>query len=245
MPTPADPILANLRRVDVERVLRASTPGLAAKVDAIKHYQQRRFCLTYADLLVSDRYGPAARFFLNELYGPRDFSERDAQFAKVVPAMVRLFPQSVIETIAALAELHGLSERLDTAMGAALHFPSVDAKTYILAWQHGGDSAARETQIGLTVNLGKSLDELTRKPILRRSLQMMRGPAVAAGLGELQGLLECGFDAFGVMRGAQHFLEIVGSRERSLANWLFAVKVDGLDASRFDQHLPPSSALTP
>ena len=32
------------------------------------------------------RYAGAARFFLDELYGPGDFSQRDAQFARVVPA---------------------------------------------------------------------------------------------------------------------------------------------------------------
>ena len=46
---------------------------------------------------------------LDELYGPQDFSDRDAQFARVVPALVRLFPQELVETVAVLARLHALS----------------------------------------------------------------------------------------------------------------------------------------
>jgi hypothetical protein len=241
MSTAANPILAHFRRVDAERLLRVSTPGLAAKVDAIKHYQHRRFSLTYADLLGSDRYGPAASFFLNELYGPRDFAERDAQFAKVVPAIVRLFPRQLVDTVAALAELHELSEHLDTAMGIALPSVDVNAEAYTLAWQRSSDLTGRERQIALMVDLGRSIDSLTRKPLLRKSLQMMRSPAQAAGLGQLQGLLESGFDAFGWMRGAEEFLATVESRERSLAIRLFTTKRDDrarVEADRVWEGLP-------
>ena len=88
----ANSILNHLRTVDAERERRDASPGLAARVQALKRYQQRRFAHTYDDLLKTSRYGPAARFFLDELYGPRDYSERDAQFARVVPALARLSP---------------------------------------------------------------------------------------------------------------------------------------------------------
>lgn len=74
----------------------------------------------------------------------------------------------------------------------------------------------------LTVHLGESLDRLTRKPLLRHSLRMMRGPAKAAGFAHLQGLLEAGFDAFQSMSGAREFLSVVAQRERLLAAALYA-----------------------
>jgi hypothetical protein len=221
-----------LQRVDAERALRRNSLELASRVNAVKSYQHQRFAHTYADLLCGERYGPAARFFLDELYGPRDFSQRDAQFAKVVPTMVRLFPRALVETVEALAELHALSEHLDTAMGAALHGDDIDAVTYTRAWQASSTPDARERQIALTIELGRSLDRLTRKPLLRQSLRMMRGPAAAAGLGELQRLLEAGFDSFSAMRGAQEFLAIVNTRERALAQRLFDVDGAGWLHSR-------------
>ncbi len=58
----------------------------------------------------------AARFFLDDLYGPEDFTRRDEQFARVVPGLVRLFPQEIVGTVISLGELHALSEQFDTAM---------------------------------------------------------------------------------------------------------------------------------
>ena len=91
MPATAESILGFLEIVASEGKARAASPALLKRVQAVKAYQQRRFSHTYADLLATPRYGGAARFFLQELYGPGDFSSRDAQFARVVPALVRLF----------------------------------------------------------------------------------------------------------------------------------------------------------
>jgi hypothetical protein len=138
-----------------------------------------------------------------------------------VPALVRLFPREVVETVATLAQLHALSERLDTMMGAKLQGSAVDATAYVLAWRSAGHPAEREMQIALTLSVGQSLDELTRKPLLRHSLRMMRGPARAAGLAALQTFLESGFDTFLAMRGAKEFLCTVSTREHQLCETLF------------------------
>ena len=80
MPFSAVSIQKSLRFVQAEHERRERLPSLATKVRAIKAYQQRRFAHTYADMLASARYGGAARFFLEELYGPGDFRNRDRQF---------------------------------------------------------------------------------------------------------------------------------------------------------------------
>jgi hypothetical protein len=215
-------ILEQLKTVDDERERRASTPELSLAVNDLKTFQQRRFAHTYADLLISARYGAAARFFLDELYGPSDFSHRDAQFARVVPALVRLFPNEIVETVAALAELHALSERLDTAMAEQLNPGQITATDYIRAWQATGREPDRLAQIKLTLAVATRLDRFTRKPLLRNSLRLMRGPARASGLGELQRFLEAGFDTFRAMSGAHEFIATVDARERALASALFA-----------------------
>jgi hypothetical protein len=216
----AQSILEQLEGVAAERARRAADPVLVARTAELKHYQQRRFAKTYADLLASARYAAASRFFLEELYGPRDFTERDAQFARVVPALVRLFPSELVDTVAELASLHALTERLDSAMAAALDSAPIDARAYAAAWRTTGEPALREQQVALTVAIGTSLDRLTRKPLLRGTLHLMRGPARAAGLGALQAFLESGFDTFKTMNGADEFLETVAARERALASAL-------------------------
>jgi hypothetical protein len=232
MSSPANAILGHLRTVAAERTRRDASPELAARVLALKHYQQQRFGRTYADLLVSPRYGCASRFFLEELYGPRDFSERDAQFARVVPAIVRLFPDEIVGTVQTLADLHALSETLDSETASHLSATAIDAPSYIAAWQATGRESERERQIALTLAVGELLDVLTRNPLVRHTLRMMRGPARAAGLGELQNFLETGFDAFKAMHGAREFLDDIGTRERALARALFGVDLDAPDAAR-------------
>ena len=70
--------------------------------------------------------------------------------------------------------------------------PSIDAAAYAQAWRQCGDAPGRQAQIDLTVAVGTALDALTRKPLLRQSLRMMRGPAQLAGLADLQHyFLEC------------------------------------------------------
>lgn len=224
-------ILAHLATVDLERRQREGVPGLGAKVAAVKAFQQRRFEKTYADLLGSPRYGAAARFFLDELYGPGDFTQRDAQFARVVPALVRLFPQEIVETVAALGALHALSEQLDTSLAAQLQTSVLDGPAYVRAWQAAGRAEDRDQQISLTLDVAERLDRLTQRMLVRNSLRLMRAPARAAGLSDLQRFLESGFESFRAMRGAQEFISTVRARERALASQLFSTSSTDPDAS--------------
>lgn len=215
-------ILANLQQVASLRREREIDAGLAAGTLAVKRFQHERFRLSYADLLARPDRRAAATFFLEELYGPHDFSARDAQFERIVPALVRLFPTEVVHTVRQLAELHALSERLDSAMAGRLRDATLDKDLYRGLWQQTGEPAARQRQIDLMLAVGRGLVRYTRNPVLRTALRMMRGPAELAGLAALQQFLERGFDTFRGMSDAQDFLQTIASREATIAAWLFA-----------------------
>lgn len=215
-------ILCHLEAVAAQRRLRAADAALDHRVREVKQFQHTRFERSYADLLSQPRYARAARFFLEELYGPGDFAARDDQFARVVPALVRLFPQEIVDTVAELGELHALSESLDTAMGQALAAPRLDADEYGRIWRAVARAPDRERQITLMLAVGSDLERYTGRTLLRHSLRLMRGPASAAGLGALQRFLETGFDTFREMGGAEYFLRTISQRERALAAQLFA-----------------------
>ena len=214
-------ILGHLQSVQAARGARAADAQHAARVTAVKAYQRARFARSHADLLANARYAAAARFFLDDLYGPQDFAERDAQFVRIVPALVRLFPQDIVATVESLAALHALSESLDDDMARQVQSELVDATAYQRAWQATGRAADRVHQIDLVLQLGRQLDHYTRNRLLRHTLRLMRGPARAAGLGSLQAFLERGFDTFGSMQGAGEFLALVEQRERALMQALF------------------------
>jgi hypothetical protein len=218
----ASAILARLEEVQLQRQARARDPALGERVQAVKAYQHRRFEHTHAALLEQPRYAAATRFFLDDLYGPQDFALRDAQFARVVPALVRLFPTKIVSTVNDLARLHALSEGLDSDMGRALPPGAVTASRYAQAWRSTGRAADREAQLALVLQLGRQLDQYTRSRLLRNSLRLMRKPAQGAGLAALQQFLERGFDTFAAMDGADDFLARIEAPERALIADLFA-----------------------
>ena len=222
MTASAEQIHQSLEAVARLRQLRATNPPLAAAATAVKRFQAQRFEATYPDLLTNPRYRPAAGFFLDEIYSDKDYAERDQQFARIANSIAKLFPQSVVHTAAAMADVHALTEQLDDAMARAYlalpkgvggHPGQINAAQYVTCWRQVCGLPDRQRQLDLVLALGQSLDSLTRKPGLRTLLKLMRGPAVAAGLSSLQRFLEAGFDAFQTMRGADEFLKLIAERE--------------------------------
>lgn len=206
------------------RASRAADPA-AADYPALKEWQAGRLAATYADLLASERYRPAAEFFLSDLYGPKDFRSRDEELARVVPVMVRVLPARALLTLLEAVKMDMLSESLDTDMVLALRKThregDIDLPAYVAAYRACGRREDREQQIALVDRIGKTLDRLTRMPLIRVSLRLMHGPAHLAGLGELHSFLQRGFDAFSFMNGADEFLAIVTARETALMReWL-------------------------
>jgi hypothetical protein len=163
-------------------------------------------------MLASPRYGRAASFFLDDLYGPDGLHQaRHAVCARGAGAGAAV-PADIVGTVVSLADLHALSETLDTADGCVLPVrPPSPAQRYGQAWRTVGQPEKRERQIALMMAVGSALDRYTRNPLLRHSLRLMRGPAHAAGLGVLQAFLESGFDTFREMRGAAPFLDTVAT----------------------------------
>lgn len=211
-------------RVDEIRQWAANDPIRHAALLTVKSLQAKRFAGTYSDLLRSNEYGDAARFFLEDLYSDKDYSQRDAQFSRIAGALQRLFPQQVIATAVSLAQLHLLTEDLDWQMAEqwCCHAPEQsdsNAARYIACWRSVGRYDSRIQQLDVVLAVGKDLDRLTQTPGLRLMLRMMRSPAKAAGLGSLQNFLECGFDTFAKMSGKGHsadeFLNTIRTRESS------------------------------
>ena len=213
-----------MQAVSLLRRSRMADPELHAACLEVKRFQAQRFTATYADLLDSPRYQQAAHFFLNELYGDKDYAQRDQQFSRIANAIARLFPKAVVETAAALAEVHALTEALDDRMAQQwlLYRAGGQTARYIRCWRAVDDMAARRRQLQMVLHLGQELDQLTHRRGLRSLLKMMRTPAVAAGLSALQNFLEAGFDAFSQMKGATEFLNVVEARESALIHSLFS-----------------------
>jgi hypothetical protein len=217
-------IEAQLDAAAAARDVLAGKPDAAARREALRVWQAARLARTHEDLLKSRRYGGTAAFFLADIYGPKDLSRHEKAMRRIMPLTLAVLPVAGLETVADAFELNALSESLDAAMLVALgdkvfHLTDED---YAAAYRTVNRHADRERQIELILHLGQSLDRLTKKPLIGATLTMMRGPAAAAGLSDLQDFLERGYTAFRKMNGADEFLSRIVTRERVLLAGTFA-----------------------
>ena len=210
----------NFLRARAARNAANSAPLTAADRMAVRAFQQARLANTHADLLASIEFGPAAHFFLTELYPTADLTQRDADIERVIKILVKFLPDKALATLAAALEMDALSEQLDGEMVTALRAQQtdnealrIDAKRYRATYRRVGQPEQRLQQIMLTQSIGGALDQLARKPLLRALLRMMRAPAVAGGVGGLHEFLERGYAAFAHMKDGQAFIESIATRE--------------------------------
>ena len=231
MSTAANTLRGHLAQVADLRLI-GIDPILAEAFAAVRHIQVLRFKHTYGDFLLSSKHSAATSFFLEELYGNHDFAARDQQFARIAGAIERLFPERVMAIAVQMAQVHALTELLDWEMARhwvalaeqdSIKTPLQQAKQYVKCWQATGRAADRNLQLQGVLDMGLRLDGVVHTVGLRTALRLMRTPAQAAGLGQLQTVLEDGFDAFKAMGNAGPFLSAVKSRELAWMDSMFAL----------------------
>jgi hypothetical protein len=217
----AERLSAALTRVIALRERHDADATLALPWRELKHWQSQRLRRTYPDLFSQPRYRIAGDFFLGEIYGARDFSQRDREALRVVPRLARMLPERAVETLMLAVELDEMSEQLDVRVAAQVCLP-IDDAGYALAYARAGTPEERRAQIDHVERIGRALEKLARLPLLTGMLHLMRGPAEAAGLSHLHLFLQRGFDAFKAMGPAGEFLQTIRERETRLMERLFA-----------------------
>lgn len=193
----------------------------------LQTWQTQRLERSFARFLQDPARRPAAHFFLSDVYGDRDFSQRDADIARVMPMMQRLLPSALVGTVTDGIELGALTHALDLRMAQALQQLSprrrkIDEALYATAYRTVGLPRLRARQIELIDHVGQGLAGALRMPGVSMLLKLSRVPAKAAGLGELQMFLERGFQAFASLDDAQAFLADIRQHESAAMARLFA-----------------------
>ena len=217
-----------LRMVAAERAAAKRDPALLSARVALKRYQSARLTQTHADLLANPNTRDAARFFLEELYGSHDLSQRDVDLERIIPTLQKMLSYQSLQTITEAIVLDALSERLDTAMARVLGTDFTEGM-YIAAYRTATTRAEREHQLELVQQLGGSLCELVTIPLLAVTLSIMKGPAKLAGLGDLHKFLERGFSTFKKMKKPMQFVETIVGRERQVMAKIYNGRPDPFD----------------
>lgn len=209
-----------------------SSEGLTPQQEALSRWQTARLSSTYADFSRHKRFRPAIKFFLEDLYGTADFTQRDTDIERVYPIMVRVLSENAMHSLSLAVELHALTQQLDSElitvlterMGIALGDPAVslDRETYAKAYRGCDNYELRARQISLIHETGHLLDEVVGHPVIYVTAKLARAPAKAAGFGELQDFIERGLKAFRRMKGAEPFLTAIKEREFFILDQIYS-----------------------
>ena len=204
-----------------------SGTSLDPKVAMLRAWQSRRLARTYQDLLADERHRPACEFFLDDIYGPYDFSQRDHDIEQMYAFTRRFVPDSMLRPLAVTVELHQLSETLDRQLLDVLLDPlgvvdTITPELYAEGYRLCDNYATRVYQIELIEQVCERIDGIVRNPLTGPTLSLAKRPLRSSGHVALVDFLERGYTGFKHMQGSQHFRATIRQRELSLLDRMYA-----------------------
>ncbi|WP_338067775.1 FFLEELY motif protein [Alteromonas sediminis] len=214
----ADIIIADLRRIQAQREL-AEKMGTLEPVKRLQEWQCARLLVTHDTLAKESRYQAAMQFFVDELYGPKDFSQRDADLARVVPKLAAVLPEKAMLALKDAVAVNTLSFDLDLDLINHLDGP-LNAFNYATAYRKSNRLDDRKRQIDIIYHLGEQLADVVHIRGVSMIIKLARKPAQLAGLLSLHEFLEQGFQSFKKIGDVHDFINPVLSKEREIMHAL-------------------------
>lgn len=220
-------VLGALGQIDKLKREKAAGQPLEPRLALLKAWQAQRLAATYADLLATDRFGLACRFFLDDIYAARDFSQRDRDLTEMYAFMQRFVPEGLLRPLTETIKLYELTQALDERLRVVLFdemgvSDTITEDQYAEGYRRCDNFVERVRQIDKIVEIGELLDLIVTLPLTGTALQMAKVPANRAGWAELTGFMERGYRAFRHMRGAHDFLDTIRQRERRILDRIYA-----------------------
>lgn len=228
IPTSSDAarLLARLAQARPGHRVTVGTKELSRELKLLRTFQSRRLAATYRDLLANPRYSPATQFFLQDVYAPRDFSQRDADLLRFYQGVSKVLPERAVSILADVVVLSDLTNELDDQLCRALFdevgvTDSITPQQYAEGYRVCDNYDVRLHQIHLIGRIGLGIDRLVRIPFVGITLRLAHAPAMMTGWVDLQNFLERGFNAFKQMKSATEFLQTIDQRETTILDHLF------------------------
>lgn len=205
--------------------------GLSPQMVELRTFQVARISETYRDFAAQPQYAAVMQFFENDLYAPRDFSQRDHDALRVHEFLSKFMPAEMLKLATDAIELTRLSYALDEAMLRVLT-QELDFKMgmtpalYAEAYRRCNNVPLREKQIELLITVMKDSADTAHMPLTGVGLKLAKGPALAAGWHELYAFLERGNQAFAKVKHPEVFREAIEERELEIMHRILARNPD-------------------
>lgn len=199
----------------------AEKSHLLKTIQDLQTWQCKRLLISHQDMYQQPRFKSAVEFFVDELYGPKDFSQRDQDIARLVPKMAKFLPEKALVSLASALHLNALSFELDFDMARKLNDQPIDRDSYALTYYECNNQTTRQRQIDYIHTLGHDLAEVVKMKGISMLLKVSRKPAKLAGVLALHEFLESGFKAFKNMGEVKDFINPLVAREQYILTQLF------------------------
>lgn len=201
---------------------------LSPLIAYLSAWQSLRLSRTHADMLRDARFSRGCRFFLDDIYAPKDFSQRDYDGHRIYNFMNRFLPEATLAPLAMALEVNSLTQQLDLALAEAMrdHLGVVDRFDrwqYEEAYRLCNNYDTRARQIRLIVAVGGQLERVRRVPFIQATLRLARGPAQRLGWFAMQDFLERGYLAWKSISEPAVFLANIQQREMGILDRIYGV----------------------
>ncbi len=191
---------------------------------ALQKLQSLRLSRDHADLAAEPQYTAISKFFFTEMYGPRDFHNRDVQ-AHRLSQFVHATPGIAMRDVEQVLQLLELTNQLDDSVVAqliALDAPfDFDEPTYEHVYRLANNYPERMAQIDMGCDALYKIYRLRNNPLLGIALQNTGLLAQAMGMADIHQFLCRGYHAHLPVRDMPRFVETVRIREQQRLNRIF------------------------
>lgn len=191
---------------------------------ALQVFQSRRLRRDYADLAAIPQYGAVGEFFFTEMYGPSDFSARDAG-ARRLQSFLHMLPGVHLRDIEEVLELLDLTNRMDDHLARLMYEGNTgvgfDEPIYEQFYRAADNYDERLRQLNLVRSCTYTVFHLSRSQLLGIGLHRSGLVARLAGIEAAHAFLVKGYDAARVVSDITLFAETVHSRELERLDRIF------------------------
>lgn len=192
---------------------------------ALQVFQSHRLRRDYRDLSAMAQYTPVGEFFFEEMYGPRDFTDRDTS-ARRLQGFLHLFPGVHLRDIEEVLDLLELTVRLDDQLARLMYVATApldfDEPTYEQFYRQQDNYDERLRQIDLVRSCMLNVFHLSRSTLLGIALHRSRLVARLAGIEAVHTFLTKGYDALRGVQSIDHFSDTIYSRELQRLKRIYA-----------------------
>lgn len=192
----------------------------------LRAWQANRLAGTYFDLLAEQQYESACQFFLSDIYGGRDFSQRDHEAEVIYRRLSRLLPKSTLDLVRKTIWLNRMSSALDQKLLYVLvnelgMKDDLSEEMYVQAYRLCDNYAERRGQIELFVDLLHKVGQGAQNPLIGGALRLTRRAAVKAEFAELHSFLVRGYLAFKPVHDVRYLVNIIQEREMRILDQIY------------------------